>query len=212
MRVMSAGEAAELVAALPVKYQALWATAFFAGLRRGELQALRVCDVDLERGLIRVQGGWDQHEGAQRPKTATGVRVVPLPAVLESLIAADRLRTGRQGEALIFGRSETQAFAPATVNKAAKRAWNKAGLVGTSMHPGRHIAVSIAIDAGASPTDVRAIAGHAKLSNHARCLYAFAGSAERSRKKIDVLSGCGRRRGRRGRRQPYPARPRPRVG
>ena len=33
----------------------MWATALYAGLRRGELAALRWADVDLERGLIRVE-------------------------------------------------------------------------------------------------------------------------------------------------------------
>jgi integrase len=37
----------------------VWATALYAGLRRGELQALRWRDVDLEAGVIRVEGSWD---------------------------------------------------------------------------------------------------------------------------------------------------------
>ena len=41
---------------------ALWATATYAGLRRGELQALRWSDLDLAGGLIRVARGWDAKE------------------------------------------------------------------------------------------------------------------------------------------------------
>ena len=37
----------------------LWATAVYAGLRRGELLALRWEDVDLKAGLIRVERAWD---------------------------------------------------------------------------------------------------------------------------------------------------------
>ena len=40
-RIASAGEAAALLGALPAEDRPLWATAFYAGLRRGELQALR---------------------------------------------------------------------------------------------------------------------------------------------------------------------------
>ncbi len=40
-RIASPAEAAELVATLPDEDRALWATAFYAGLRRGELRALK---------------------------------------------------------------------------------------------------------------------------------------------------------------------------
>ena len=37
----------------------MWATALYAGLRRGELRALRSEDIDLAAGVIRVERGWD---------------------------------------------------------------------------------------------------------------------------------------------------------
>ena len=40
-RVASAEEAAKLVDALPIGDRALWATAIYGGLRRGELRGLR---------------------------------------------------------------------------------------------------------------------------------------------------------------------------
>ncbi len=67
--VASAEEAAKLLAALPEADRPLWATAFYAGLRRGELQALRWSDVDLGRSEIRVERSWDQVEGAIEPKS-----------------------------------------------------------------------------------------------------------------------------------------------
>lgn len=61
-RVASPDEAAELIAALPVEDQPVWATAMYAGLRLGELQALRWESIDLDAGLLRVevmgQEGW----------------------------------------------------------------------------------------------------------------------------------------------------------
>src|SRR5436305_1672005 len=69
---------AQRLAALPDAVRALWATAFYAGLRRGELQALRWGDVDLGRNLIGVTASWDQIAGLVEPKSRAGRRSVPI--------------------------------------------------------------------------------------------------------------------------------------
>jgi integrase len=71
-RIASPDECAELLATLRPADRALWATAMYAGLRRGELMALRREDVDLAAGVIHVRRGWDAvegdpHEVGQRP-------------------------------------------------------------------------------------------------------------------------------------------------
>jgi integrase len=97
-RVASPSAAAELLAALPENDRALWATAMYAGLRRGELLALKWEQVDLAQGVIRVERAWDVKEGAIEPKSRAGRRSVPIPAVLARLSrraqAADRPRHG----------------------------------------------------------------------------------------------------------------------
>jgi integrase len=55
----------------------LWATAFYAGLRRGELRALRDDDVDLRANLIHVRRSWDEKEGEIAPKSDKGTRARP---------------------------------------------------------------------------------------------------------------------------------------
>lgn len=72
-RIASPTEAAALLAALASEDRPVWATAFYAGLRRGELQALRVRDIDREANLISVERGWDQVEGMIEPKSPQGV-------------------------------------------------------------------------------------------------------------------------------------------
>ncbi len=62
-RIARPDEAATLIAALPLKDHALWATALYAGLRRGELQALRWKDIDLDQNLLHVHRSWDRIEG-----------------------------------------------------------------------------------------------------------------------------------------------------
>ncbi|MFZ2113557.1 MAG: hypothetical protein WAU77_07505 [Solirubrobacteraceae bacterium] len=68
-RIATPDEARRLVEALQPGDCALWATAIYAGLRHGELRALQVRDVDLERRRIEVQRGWDQYEGEIEPKS-----------------------------------------------------------------------------------------------------------------------------------------------
>lgn len=46
----------------------MWATALYAGLRLGELKALRVDDIDLDGGLISVERSWDVKEGPIEPR------------------------------------------------------------------------------------------------------------------------------------------------
>jgi integrase len=46
-RIATPAEAAALIAAIPEDERALWACAFYAGLRRGELRALRWSHIDL---------------------------------------------------------------------------------------------------------------------------------------------------------------------
>ena len=58
--------------------RAIWATAMYGGLRRGELQALRVEDVDSPPGVIRVERGWDTIEGEIELKYAGRPRKVPI--------------------------------------------------------------------------------------------------------------------------------------
>lgn len=84
--------AAQLLDVLPVEDRALWATALYAGLRYGELRALRWSAVDR---AIRVTESWDPKEGAIAPKTKNSQRTTPLPGLLRDyLMERSRLPDG----------------------------------------------------------------------------------------------------------------------
>lgn len=72
-RIAAPAEAARLIAALPAGDRAVWATALYAGLRSGELQALPDELVDVEGNVIRVEWSWDPKDerSAQEPRRAT---------------------------------------------------------------------------------------------------------------------------------------------
>jgi len=95
-RIASPTEAAELIEALPEHDRALWATALYAGLRRGELMALRWEDVDLQKNLITVARSWDVKAGPIEPKSHAGRRSVPIAGVLREHLIAYQLRSGRR--------------------------------------------------------------------------------------------------------------------
>lgn len=101
-RIATAAEAAALIDAVPEADRAVWAVVFYAGLRRGELMALDIADVNLNTG-IEVTRSFDTKTGSySTPKSRSGTRRVPIPAVLRSVLAAHLLRVGRS-EGLLFG-------------------------------------------------------------------------------------------------------------
>lgn len=63
------------------------------------------------------QRGWNDGAGDQEVKTNAGRRTVPLAGVLRRELAAHKLRTGRAGDDLVFGRSPTLPFTPSTVRR-----------------------------------------------------------------------------------------------
>jgi integrase len=122
-------DAGELLEALPEADRALWAVAFYAGLRRGELRALRVEDLhglEGRDGWLSVEHSWDDVEGEIAPKSKAGTRLVPLPETLRVLLAAHVKRTCRSGSELVFGRSGSAPFTPTHVRKQARDAWEDA--------------------------------------------------------------------------------------
>ena len=107
-RIASPEEASLLLAALPEQERALWATAFYAGLRRGELRGLDWQSVNLAAGTITVCASWDDHEGEITPKSRAGNRTVPIIARLRDLLTEHAIITGRK-TGLVFGSSRQQA-------------------------------------------------------------------------------------------------------
>ena len=161
-RVANRAEAQQLIDALPAGQQAFWACAFYGGLRRGELRALRWDDVDLDvaGGAIHVRRSWDDHEGDVATKTVAGERAVPLAGVLRRLLLAHKLASGRNGDELVFGRTAVDPFIPSTLRYQARAVWEQAGLTPISPHEARHSAASYLIEAGLNDLELTTMIGH----------------------------------------------------
>jgi integrase len=74
LEIIPPAKALALLAVIDRADRAVWATARYAGLRRGELYVLRPEDIDLAAGEIHVQRGWDFKEASSppRPRPPTG--------------------------------------------------------------------------------------------------------------------------------------------
>lgn len=163
MRFASREEAAALIGALPTAEKAIWATALYAGLRRGELRALRWSD--LAGGDIHVSRSWDDNAGEQTPKTKGSNRHVAIIPPLAAALAAHKAATGRSGEDLVFGRSASEPFIASTVRARALKAWKAADppLAPITLHQCRHTFASLMIAAGCNAKALSVVMGHAAI-------------------------------------------------
>jgi integrase len=174
-RVAEPDEARALLAALPETDRPLWACAFFAGLRRGELQGLRWEDVGLASGTIRIRQTWDAKEGAILPKSDAGARSLTMASVVREALIEHGLRCAST-EGLVFGRTPETPFVPSTVRGRALRAWKAetdrikakdptaAGLAPIGLHEARHSFASMLIAAEVDPKTISRLMGHSSVA------------------------------------------------
>jgi integrase len=198
-RAASPAEAAALLAALPHEDLPIWATAAYAGLRRGEIRALRASDLG-EAHLV-VERSWDDYAGVVEPKSKAGYRQTPVPGVLAPILDEHVERTGRCGDELLFGRTASSPFTPSFVSKRAKDAWEAANVkrAGEGLEPLAPIALqelrhscSTWLDAaGISETRADRYMGHANPSVANRYRHQLEGQlAEDARRLDEYLSGA----------------------
>jgi integrase len=181
---------------LPEGDQAFWATAFLAGLRSGELQALRWEDVN---GTIEVSRSWDKEAGEVAPKSAAGVRKVPLSPTLVGYLDAHRRLTGRD-TGLVFGKTETVPPSMSTMRKRAATAFKRMNerrverdlepAERWTLHEARHTYASLMIEAGVNAKAISTYMGHSSISITFD-VYGklFQGRVQEDAERLDALIG-----------------------
>ncbi len=200
-RAADATEAAELIAALPADLRALYATACYAGLRRGELMGARWEQIDLANGIIRVTRSWDERAGEIEPKSAKGKRTVPITATLRDHLTEHKAREGRDGTDFVFGQTATTPFTPSYIRRRALAAWKTANaertkkakktgdkphlLVPIGLHELRHTFVSLMHDAGLSLERIGDYVGHSSAYMTDRYRHLLAGHEAEAARTLD---------------------------
>jgi integrase len=192
-RIARPDEAAALIGALPRSEQALWATALYAGLRLGELQALDWIHLDLEDNLIQIERSWDRVAGFIEPKSRSGRRRVPISNTLRTHLLSHRLQQGKGGQGFVFpnGRGE-RPFNPSTITLHAKHAWARAGLEPITLHECRHSYAAYMIAAGINTKALSTYMGHASITiTLDRYGHLLPGNEQQAASLLDSwLTGC----------------------
>jgi integrase len=175
----------------------------YAGLRRGELLALRWEDIDLAEGVIRVRRSYDPKAGVYlEPKTRAGRRNVPIASVLRGLLIEHRLATG-PSDGLVFGTTADRPFTPSNATRRAATAWARANktrrklgrepLQPISLHECRHTFASLMIAANVNAKALSTYMGHASVTIRP-LRHLMPGKRDRGRRASRGLSRSGDRR------------------
>ncbi len=165
-RIVAAEHAAELLETLESpRDRAVWATALYAGLRRGELMALRWSDVDLAGGVLHVQRSYDPKAREYvEPKSRSGRRRVPIAGALhDALVEHRHERADDSPGELAFG-DDGRPFAYEPLLDRARDAWARAELEPVGLHGARHTAASLMIAAGVNVKALSEFLGHASIT------------------------------------------------
>jgi len=179
-RIADRDEAVALLAALPDRVRPIYATAMYAGLRRGELMALTWEHVDLAGRRISVERSWDEPESVfVPPKSKAGRRKVPILDALARELAAHKLRTGRGAGDLVFGPHTDRPFNGSVVYRSAHRAWKRTNkraaeaapngvepvvLEPIGLHEARHTFASLMIAANVNAKAISTCMGHSSIT------------------------------------------------
>ncbi|MGE5746379.1 MAG: hypothetical protein ACM33U_03880, partial [Solirubrobacterales bacterium] len=92
--------------------------------------------MDLAAGVIHVERGWDDSEGAIELKSHAGRRNVPIPAILRDYLVEHRM--AHPDPVLMFGNGEGRPFTPSNLQRRADKAWAEAGENRITPHECRH--------------------------------------------------------------------------
>lgn len=185
--IATPAQVAALIDAITPRCKAAVALAAWCGLRRGEICALRVEDIDLTHGVVHVRKNWvELLESPTRyekePKSEAGKRTVTVPPHV-----LDILKTHAQefaGDELFFVGRDGQRMRGNALYQAFVRAREKAG-VSLAFHDLRHTGQSLAAASGANLADLRKRLGHSTNATAQRYLHTVEG---RDVKIADALS------------------------
>ena len=162
-----------LAIAAESKYYAAYLLALSTGLRRGELLALRWCDVDLKNRTITVKQSLARIKGGlifQEPKTPLSRRTISIPKVVawelrkimgkQSKVKQLDEKVYHKEHDLVFCNEIGKPLDPPSFTRAFQKDLKTAGLPKIRFHDLRHTFATLSLQEGVSPRAVQEILGH----------------------------------------------------
>jgi integrase len=145
-----------------VQYRNFFVIAFFAGLRFGEMSALKWKNVDFKLGVIKVRETRVRKEEGS-PKTKRSVRDISmLPPVAKAM--KDQKKYTLDKSEYVFLNQYGRPVLPDSVNQHIwKTTLTKAKLADRRMYETRHTFATLMLDAGELPGWVQRMMGHETL-------------------------------------------------
>jgi integrase len=189
--VLTVPQVYALAAATDERYRVLVLLAAFTSLRWGELAALRRSDIDAQARTVRVTRQLNERDSSGfsfgPPKSEAGVRIVAIPELITSDLAAHIMTYARPGDdGLIF---TSPGGGPLRHTNFRRRFWVPAlvaaGLPAMHFHDLRHTGNMLAADAGANLRELMERMGHS--TTRAATVYLYGGT-ERQHAIADELS------------------------
>ncbi|MHB8433985.1 MAG: site-specific integrase [Candidatus Tyrphobacter sp.] len=164
------------------EHAALYRLALTSGLRKGEILALTIADIDLRTGHVSVTKTWnDKTLRSTTPKTKTSRRTVVIPERTRQAVRAYIMATGRRGDSRIFT-PEVRNLA-----KAMKKAMKAAAVPEIRFHDLRHTYATLALGAGVPVKVVSESLGHAGVGITLDCYaHVMPGQAESAAAAVDA--------------------------
>ena len=140
------------------QYHCAFEILFWCGIRRGELLALTLKDVDLEEGTLNIRNSFSKNEGTNgRTKTKNSMRVVHMPMALteELRLYINSLYEANETDQLF-------AISPSTLRAVMDDGTIKADIKRITIHGLRHSHISLLMNYVncASVMDIAKRAGH----------------------------------------------------
>ncbi len=188
-RIAEPREAEALLGALDERHRLIWAFALYTGLRKGELQALKWQNIDLEAGILKVEHSLDPKAGLVAPKSESGRRRVPIPEVLSPELVAHMARQSEDTE-FVLANTKGKPFNASNVYRVSHRLWGTAGLTPLGFHEARHTYASFMIAAGVNAKALSTYMGHSSITvTIDRYGHLMPGNEKEAAKLLDAFVG-----------------------
>lgn len=183
------------------------ATALYAGLRRGEVLALRWNAVDVETGKMAVVASLEQlADGtltSKAPEAKAGRRLIAMPDKLIAILCAHwleqlqlRLKLGQgrmPDDALLFSDLEGKPLSTRAISKRWAAFAYKAGVDAVTFHNLRHNHASLLRHAGVDLAVVSKRFGHTKISTTLNAYtHLFEHADDQAAEALNVSLGGGK--------------------